>query len=36
MEGVPKLAMLRTAMKTSPEKTDFSRKIKWVNYLDNL
>ncbi|XP_057379338.1 tyrosine-protein phosphatase non-receptor type 23-like [Daphnia carinata] len=29
MEGVPKLYMLRTALKTSPEKTDFSRKIKW-------
>ncbi|KAK4036584.1 hypothetical protein OUZ56_028630 [Daphnia magna] len=29
MEGVPKLYMLRTALKTSPERTDFSRKIKW-------
>ena len=30
MEGVPRLPMLRSALKTSPEKSDFSRKIKWV------
>jgi hypothetical protein len=30
MEGVPKLYMLRTTLKTSPERTDFSRKVKWV------
>lgn len=33
MEGVPKLYMLRTSLKTSPERTDFSRKIKWVCLL---
>jgi hypothetical protein len=33
MEGVPKLYMLRTSLKTSPERTDFSRKVKWVTDL---
>ena len=33
MEGVPRLPMLRSVLKTTPEKTDFSRKIKWVRHF---
>ena len=33
MDGVPRLPMLKSALKTSPEKCDFSRKIKWVGFL---